>query len=36
LLTAAGFSMRNIRRHRAYRDWLFVHATREPVGASGP
>jgi SAM-dependent methyltransferase len=35
LLTAAGFSIRNIRRHRAYRDWLFVHATREPAGASG-
>jgi ubiquinone/menaquinone biosynthesis C-methylase UbiE len=29
LLTAAGFSVRNTRRHRAYRDWLSVHATRE-------
>jgi ubiquinone/menaquinone biosynthesis C-methylase UbiE len=28
LLTPAGFSIRNIRRHRAYRDWLSVHATR--------
>jgi ubiquinone/menaquinone biosynthesis C-methylase UbiE len=30
LLAAAGFSIRNMRRHRAYRDWLSVHATREP------
>jgi ubiquinone/menaquinone biosynthesis C-methylase UbiE len=29
LLTAAGFSIRNMRRHRAYRDWLSVHASRE-------
>jgi ubiquinone/menaquinone biosynthesis C-methylase UbiE len=29
LLTAAGFSIRNLRRHRAYRDWLSVHATRD-------
>ncbi len=35
LLTAAGFSIRNIRRHRAYRDWLSVHATREPAGGNG-
>lgn len=35
LLTATGFSIRNIRRHRAYRDWLSVHATREPAGANG-
>ncbi len=27
LLTAAGFSIRNIRCHRAYRDWLSVDAT---------
>jgi len=32
LLTAAGFSIRNVRRHRAYRDWLSVHATRGPAG----
>jgi ubiquinone/menaquinone biosynthesis C-methylase UbiE len=32
LLTAAGFSIRNIRRHRTYRDWLSVHATRETIG----
>ena len=33
LLAAAGFSIRNIRLHRAYRmrNWLSVHATREPV-----
>jgi ubiquinone/menaquinone biosynthesis C-methylase UbiE len=35
LLTAAGFSIRNIRRHHSYRvrsarDWLSVHASREP------
>jgi hypothetical protein len=35
LLTAAGFSIRNIRRHRAYRDRLSVHATREQAGANG-
>lgn len=29
LLVTAGFSIRNIRRHRGYRDWLSVHATRE-------
>jgi ubiquinone/menaquinone biosynthesis C-methylase UbiE len=34
-LTAAGFSIRNIRRHHAYRDWLSVHASREPAGANG-
>jgi ubiquinone/menaquinone biosynthesis C-methylase UbiE len=31
LLAAAGFSIRNIRRHRTYRDWLSVHATSEPA-----
>jgi ubiquinone/menaquinone biosynthesis C-methylase UbiE len=30
-LTAAGFSIRNVRQQRAYRDWLSVHATREPA-----
>jgi SAM-dependent methyltransferase len=35
LLTAAGFCLRNIRRHHGYRDWLSVHATREPAGANG-
>lgn len=35
LLTAAGFSIRNIRQHRAYREWLSVHASRQPAGASG-
>jgi ubiquinone/menaquinone biosynthesis C-methylase UbiE len=35
VLTAAGFRVRNVRRHRAYRDWLSVHATREPAGANG-
>ncbi len=35
LLAVAGFSIRNIRGHRAYRDWLSVHATREPAGANG-
>jgi SAM-dependent methyltransferase len=35
VLTAAGFSIRNMRRHRAHRDWLSVHATREPAGANG-
>lgn len=35
LLTAAGFSIRNMRRHRAHRDWLSVHATREPAEGSG-
>jgi hypothetical protein len=34
-LTPAGFSIRNVRRHRAYRDWLSLHATREPAGANG-
>jgi ubiquinone/menaquinone biosynthesis C-methylase UbiE len=34
LLTAAGFSIRNVRRHRASRDWLSFHATREPTGAN--
>jgi SAM-dependent methyltransferase len=27
LLAAAGFSIRNMRLHRTYRDWLSVHAT---------
>ena len=36
LLTAAGFSIRNIRRHRAYRDWLSVRASREPARANAP
>lgn len=31
LLSVAGFSIRTIRRHRAYRDWLSVHAIREPA-----
>lgn len=31
LLAAAGFRIRNMRRHRAYRVWLSVHATREPA-----
>jgi SAM-dependent methyltransferase len=35
LLTAAGFCVRNIRRHRGYRDWLSVHATQGPAGANG-
>lgn len=35
VVTAAGFSIRNVRRHRAYRDWLSVRATREPAGANG-
>jgi SAM-dependent methyltransferase len=34
VLAAAGFGIRNIRRHRAYRDWLSVHAIRDPAGAS--
>jgi hypothetical protein len=34
-LTTAGFSVRDIRRHRGYRDWLSVHATHEPAGANG-
>jgi len=29
LVAAAGFSIRNMRRHRAYRDWLSVHAIRD-------
>lgn len=28
LLAAAGFSVRQVRRHRAYRDWLSVRDTR--------
>jgi ubiquinone/menaquinone biosynthesis C-methylase UbiE len=35
LLTAAGFSIRNVRRHRAYRDWLSVHAIRQSAEANG-
>jgi SAM-dependent methyltransferase len=35
LLTAAGFCVRNLRRHHAYRDWLSVHATRDSAGANG-
>ena len=31
LVAAAGFSIRNMRRHRAYRDWLSVHAIRGPA-----
>jgi SAM-dependent methyltransferase len=31
VLTAAGFRVRNVRRHRAYRHWLSVHASREPA-----
>jgi hypothetical protein len=34
VLAATGFGIRNIRRHRAYRDWLSVHAIRDPAGAS--
>jgi hypothetical protein len=33
VLAAAGFGIRNVRRHHAYRDWLSVHAAREPAGA---
>jgi SAM-dependent methyltransferase len=36
LLMAAGFRIRDVRRHRAYRDWLSVHAIREPARASAP
>jgi hypothetical protein len=35
LLTAAGFCVRNTRRHRGYRDWLSVHAIHEPAAANG-
>lgn len=35
LLTTAGFSIRNVRRHRACRDWLSVHAIRQSAGANG-
>ncbi len=35
LLARAGFGIRNTRRHRAYRDWLSVHAIRGPVEAKG-
>ena len=35
LLTAAGFSIRNIRKNHAYRDWLSVHATRGSAAAIG-
>lgn len=31
LLAAIGFSVCQIRRHRAYRDWLSVRAVREPA-----
>lgn len=30
LLTTAGFTVRHVHRHRAYRDWLSVCATRQP------
>jgi SAM-dependent methyltransferase len=36
LLTAAGFSIRDIRRHHAYRDWLSVHTTRRAAVAVAP
>jgi SAM-dependent methyltransferase len=36
LLTAAGFSIRDIRRHHAHRDWLSVHATHRAAVAVPP
>lgn len=35
VLTAAGFSIRDMRKHHAYRNWLSVRATRQPAGAAG-
>jgi SAM-dependent methyltransferase len=36
LLTAAGFSIRDIRRRHAHRDWLSVHATHRAAVAVPP